>query len=438
MLKIITHSFEIAVDAIGRNKLRSLLTSLGIIFGVASVITMLAIGKGAENQIMDDLKILGTNNILIETVELKEEEEAGTENEGKEEKKSFSPGLQLADADGIPGLLPQIKYVSPEISMSTEVLHKGIRKTVTLVGVDKDFETVSGLEFNKGDFFSESQLMNAASVCIIGNSLRSRFFTGTNPIGEKIKVGRNWLMVVGIAEEKKISESQMKELEVRNYNLDIYIPIKTMLLRYKDRSREASQLLKEWEDERPKGFNYNQLDRIVVQAEDSKIMPEIAAVLEAYFSRRHMGLPDYRIRVPEMLLKQKEKTQDLFSNVLVSIAFISLLVGGIGIMNIMLATVLERTREIGIRQAVGATRKDIVLQFLSEAVTLSVGGGLIGIFIGVSLSFFVQKITGIPTVVSLWGVAISFFVSVTVGLIFGWYPAQQAASQNPVESLRYE
>lgn len=451
MIRLIIHNFGIAFDAIRQNKLRSVLTSLGIICGVASVIAMLAIGRGAQHEILEKMKLLGTNNIIVKAVDPDDKEAANNEEEDDDEdsqditkkKKRFSPGLNMDDARSIAEEIPGVEAASPEIVMETMALREGFKYETKLVGVGEDYFEINNFEIKSGVGFSSMNFRNSDPVCIIGGGVRAKLFATGNPIGSKVKCGIHWLRVVGVLESKSITKENIKNLGIRDYNLDIYIPVNTMLLRYKNKPLKS-------EGEYFFGGNFSvfmesgaepevhQLDRIIVGIENTDRMRPIAEILSRMLFRRHNEEIDYEIVVPELLLEQEQRTKAIFNIVLGAIASISLIVGGIGIMNIMLASVLERTKEIGVRMAVGARKRDIMLQFLSEALTISLSGGLIGIFLGVALSLIIEKATDIPTIVSLYSVAISFIVSISVGIIFGLMPARRAALQEPIVSLRYE
>ncbi len=446
MKKILGYNLQIAAEAILQNRLRSFLTSLGIIFGVGSVIAMLAIGKGAEQEILEKMKLLGTNNIKpVESEELNKREKQKEEKSGKkEESKKFTPGLTTADAESI-AKLPCVSSVSPEVIMESMAINEGLKKTAKLVGITNNFFRLNGLDMAEGTKFSSVQLSSAMPVCVIGHSVKVKLFAGEEPVGKMIKCSGEWLRVIGVIEEKRVSESNLKSLGMRDYNDDVYIPISTMLLRLRNRSLVTKKDLKrgggnsESKDSKSnEETNINQLDRIVVEVSSSDQIKNLSDVISRMLGRRHNSVADYEITVPELLLQQEQSTKRIFNIVLGAIASISLIVGGIGIMNIMLASVLERTKEIGTRMALGATKRDILMQFLIEAVALSVSGGIIGIIAGISASYAIELSTDIKTIVSPFSVLISFFVSITVGLIFGITPARRASMQSPIELLRYE
>ncbi|MEL7531616.1 MAG: ABC transporter permease [Bacteroidota bacterium] len=441
MLRKLSYNFSIGLEALIQNRLRAFLTSLGIIFGVASVIAMLAIGRGAEQEILTKMETLGANNLIIQPIIEQEEGEPDEEEDAENKVQRFTPGLTLQDAYSL-GDLPFVKAVSPEIEVESIAIRSGRKRSVKLVGVNNSYFENGTFRLAQGAVFSAEHQEFARPVCVIGSSVRSRFFPTEEPIGKQIKCGKLWLTVIGVMKARNISRDIRDELGIRNYDLDIYIPIETMLLRFKNRALVTQSLIQQanMEDddddpEKPKP-NYHQLDRMVLQVEDSRYMYSLAEISNRMLSRRHNQVVDFEIIVPELLLKQKQETTDMFNFVLFAIASIALIVGGIGIMNIMLASVLERIKEIGLRLSLGATQRDIILQFMSEAVAISISGGILGILLGISLSAIIGQFTGIETIVSIQSIVLSFFVAVSVGLIFGIYPAQKAAKQDPVISLR--
>ncbi|MEQ8245213.1 ABC transporter permease [Fulvivirga sp.] len=446
MYKNLLSSFYIAFDAVLANKMRSILTALGIIFGVAAVIAMLAIGNGAQKEILEQIKLVGVNNIVITPIVEQTEEEVESSTSNKEDK-NFSPGLTLNDVRSIQEVVPGIEKISPEILLETYIIKNGIRRTAKLVGVENNYFDISNFTLSQGKFFNSEQLLKGEAVCIIGQSIKSKFFSTQDPIGKMIKVGAHWLMVIGVLEERLISEKSIENLGIRNYNMDVYTPLKTVLIRYKNRALITEALIKRaanmdndanQSSEPKQSVNYHQLDRLVLQVNDTEKMLSISEIVSRILKRRHFETVDYEITIPELLLKQQQRTKNIFNFVLGAIAGISLLVGGIGIMNIMLASVLERIKEIGLRLAIGAKKTDIIYQFVFEAVMISVSGGIIGIILGVTLAFVVSEIAEIPTIISVSSIILSFGVAATVGLIFGIAPARRAAQQDPISSLRYE
>lgn len=445
-------NFKNGLDAMINNRFRAVLTSLGIIFGVAAVIAMLAIGNGAEKEILEQIKQIGSNNIVIK-IKLPEpqtEEEQKNRKPGQENQK-FSPGLSLADAENIQKTVPGVKSVSPEIENETVFFTNGLKTKGKLLGVTNAYFQTSGITVTQGQSFSDIQWEKSMPVCLIGRGIQSKLFANSEAIGQPIKCGGAWFKVIGILDDRKVDEKSMSKLSIRNVNQEVYVPIQTFLMRVMNRSEvtkeEIIRFQKEQANEEESGessnkptaaVNYNQLDRLVVTMQESNSMEAAVEVIDKLLKRRHFGAEDYEIVVPELLLKQEQKTRKLFNLVLAVIAGISLLVGGIGIMNIMLASVLERIKEIGLRLAIGARRSDIVYQFIAEAIVISLSGGILGIILGIVFSYLIEMFADIETVISATSVVISFFVSVSVGLIFGIYPARKASQQNPIESLRYE
>ena len=443
-------SMRTALEAVQHNKLRASLTSLGILFGVASVIAMLAIGKGAEAEILAQMRLLGSNNVMI--TPLVEQKEGPATEQNEKDVKKYSPGLTYADAQAIARVIPSVETASAEIVLNTSITREGHRRSGKLVGVDTSYFRLTNLELGSGNWFTPLQVERGLPVGIIGHGVRTRFFTTENPVGKTIKVGETWLTVVGVLADRRVSNETAARLGIRDANMDVYIPVHTMLLRFRNRAQLTQRDIElasrpgqfvtadssESDEKRAERTNRNQLDRIIVRVADSRVVPKVAEVAQRMLARRHNGVVDFEITVPELLLKQEQRTKNIFNIVLGAIASISLVVGGIGIMNIMLASVLERIREIGVRRAVGATQRDILFQFLSEAVLISVAGGVAGILIGMGLSIGIERLAGIKTMVSAVSVLVAFGVSFSVGIAFGIVPAYRAARQDPVVCLRYE
>jgi len=431
----------IAFDAVMSNKLRSLLTALGIIFGVAAVISMMAIGSGAQEEILEQIKLVGVNNIVITPVIEQEEEELSETAGASNIKKNFSSGLTLLDTKSIARLVPGLKKISSEIVLETHIIKNGRRRSAKLVGVNNNYFDVSNFSFQEGLRFSNLHLELGVAVCIIGKGVQSKFFSQENPLGKRIKVGKHWLKIIGVLEKRYISKKSISNLGIRDYNMDVYAPLNTVLLRYKNRALVTEAMInrnRRNDDDEKVAKNYHQLDRVVIQVNETEKLNGVAEVISKILKRRHYNIVDFEITIPELLLKQQQRTKSIFSFVLGAIGGISLLVGGIGIMNIMLASVLERIKEIGLRLSLGAKKKDIIFQFLFEAVMISVSGGLVGIILGILLALGVSYIADIPAIVSFFSIVIAFGVAAAVGMIFGITPAKRAASQDPIVSLRHE
>lgn len=446
LLEKLKSNFKEAYWFITTNKVRSFLTALGIIFGVASVITMLAIGNGAEKEILAQLELVGVNNIVVTPIPDKEDESASMndEEDDKEESKRFSKGLDVLDAQSILQHIPTVNLVSPEILLETYVINNGRQNSVRLVGIAPEYFKSSNINLDSGKAFSEFQIKNALPVCIVGKKVEKKLFTGESAIGKRIKVKDVWLQIIGVIEEKLISDKAQENLGIRDLNEDVYIPLNTFLVRYQDRKIITDKIGASNRGQSagpkkriPRG-NYHQIDKLTVQVSNSSELKATAEVLSKMLKRRHNDVLDFEITIPIQLLKQQQKTKQIFNIVLSIIAGISLLIGGIGIMNIMLASVLERTKEIGIIRAIGATEEDVILQFLSESVLISVGGGVVGIILGVIGAYVIEMFSGIETVLSLNSILLSFFIAVIIGLIFGIFPAKAAANKRPIEALRSE
>ena len=440
----------IALDAVFTNRFRSVLTALGIIFGVAAVIAMMAIGSGARVEILEQIKLVGVNNIVVLPIN---EDAANNQDNGEEEgrmlRKKYSPGLSLKDAENILASIPTVEKVSTEVIYSTLAVRSGLKLSVELTGVTNDFFEVFNQTVREGELFSRWQLERGDAVCVIGPEVRAKLFPKESPIGKTIKCGNIWLKVIGILKGVQVNENA-RDLGISDYNRSVFTPLKTLLLRYKDRSVVDNSALGESQvffsgrsvmitdgEGNTAGIG-NQLDKIVVQVKETSQLTSTAEVIEKILNRRHQGVEDFEIKIPELLLKQEQKTKDIFNIVLGAIAGISLVVGGIGIMNIMLASVMERIREIGVRRATGATKRDIVLQFLAEATFISISGGFIGILLGVIMAKVITTTTGILTIVSFTSIVVSFGVSASVGIVFGYLPAKQASEKDPVDSLRHD
>lgn len=449
------HDIVIAMEAIVDNKVKSLLTALGIIFGVAAVISMMAIGNGAEHEILEQIKMVGVNNIVVTPSEHVVSESGKKEDDEKGGTTKFSKGLTLLDAGAIPEVIPTVGKVCPVVSFNYSAIVDGKSKPVVLEGTNENYFDLFNIRMQKGEIFHEYQNKTGQPVCVIGDNIRNVFFNQEDPIGKYIKCGKIWLRIIGVAERRDFTASASDEMGISSSDNKIFVPVQTVLLRFKNRALIRSDEVEKVnsnkgnngaviiiggmemsEDELDEDPDINQLSKIIVQVKETEQLSATASVIRKMLLRRHSGLYDFEVTIPELLLKQQQRTKNIFNIVLGAIAGISLIVGGIGIMNIMLASVLERIREIGIRQAIGASRKDIIVQFLAESTLISVTGGIIGIIFGIALSKAITMIFDIKTIVSFFSILIAFGVSALVGISFGYLPARQAAEKDPVESLR--
>lgn len=453
LIEKLKSNFRESIRVILANKVRTFLTTLGIIFGVAAVIAMLAIGNGAEKEILSQLELVGVNNIVITPIpelekgENSNQEEADDSNDNNT--KRFSKGLDLLDVEALKTSVPNISKFSPEIIMDTYVISSGKQNPVKLIGVSAVFFPTSNIKIESGKNFTKDQEERALPVCIIGKKMEKKLFTGESGVGKKIKVKDVWLEVIGVIEEKLITEKAKENLGIRDLNYDIYIPLKSFLVRFKDRKIISDKPLDTGsgviifgnqngpKKKIPRG-NYHQIDKLIIQVNNSSELNSTSTLISRMLKRRHNDVIDFEVEIPIQLLKQQQKTKQIFNIVLSIIAGISLLIGGIGIMNIMLASVLERTKEIGIIRAIGATQQDVILQFLSESVLISIGGGIAGIILGILSAFAIEQVTGIVTILSTGSILLSFFVATLIGLIFGIAPAKSAANKRPIEAIRYE
>lgn len=442
------HDIVIGFEAIIDNKLKSILTALGIIFGVAAVISMMAIGNGAEQEILEQIKMVGVNNIIITPTEASVNETSTSGQEEKTGAKKFSKGLTILDLKAIEEIVPTVNMLSPVISYNYSAIIDGKSKPVVIEGVNTSYFEVFNINLQKGVIFNRLQSEAGQPVCVIGDNIKTVFFNQGDPVGKYIKCGRIWLKIIGVVERRDFTASASDEMGISSTDNKIFVPAQTILMRFKNRALvRADEVEKsnarrrivitdanassEVEDKNP-----NQLDKIVLQVRETEQLSATAGIVKRLLLRRHSGLYDFEVTIPELLLKQQQRTKKIFNIVLGAIAGISLIVGGIGIMNIMLASVMERIREIGTRQAIGASRKDIVAQFLAESTLISISGGIIGIILGVVLSKIITAVFDIKTIVSFFSIFIAFGVSALVGIMFGYMPAKRAADKDPVESLR--
>lgn len=419
------------------HKLRSVLTALGIIFGVAAVIAMLSIGEGARREALEQIRLMGVNNIIIRSKE-------PTKQSFSQAKANFSPGLTMLDGQAIAEICPNVSAIVPQWEKTVPAMRQSERLDVKLIGTTPQFLPVFNYSLNEGAFLSSYHLEHQANVCVIGDGVKDKLFHFENPVGKPIKLENQWFTVIGVMARQLSQTKKIENLKLRNLNTDVYIPITTAQYKLERMRGQSSgsvmffgggaRVSSGQEMPVPK----RQLDQLVVKIGQEEAIDEAVPILRHILARRHFNVDDYEVIVPDVLLAQSQKTQRIFNVVMGAIAGISLLVGGIGIMNIMLASVLERTREIGVRRAVGATRQDVLSQFLFEALVLSIIGGMIGIGFGYLLTELITLYAGWRTIMSAPAILLAFTVSAAVGVAFGYYPARKAAYQNPIDALRYE
>lgn len=405
---------HVAILSLIDHKFRSFLTILGIIFGTASVITMVAIGEGAKKQAIAKYQDLGVSNIIVRDKDL-------TDKELEEIRMKFSKGLSFEDALAIQEIVPGVVSVAPQSETKLDAKSGDKSSKATVIGITPAILGVLNYTTEKGDFINTDHYDRQLKVCVLGSNIARELFSYQNPVGRSVKLGDQWFEIVGVMETKALFTETVGELASRDLNNDVYIPLSTFNKRIPRENKYASDI-----------------KQITVKLENSDKLIESAAVIRSIMDRHHFNNDDFSIIVPYELMKQEEKESRIYNFLLASIAAISLIVGGIGIMNIMLASILERTREIGIRRAIGGRKADILGQFITEAVVLSISGGIIGVFLGVFLSVGITWVTEIQTSLTLYSIIIAFSFSVMVGITFGYLPAKRAANLKPIESIRHE
>ena len=398
------------------HKLRSLLTMLGMIFGVGAVVAMLSITAGAQREMMSFIDQLGVNNIIVEAREPADINEL-------QAIRAISPGLTFRDFRAISENVQGLEALTPRKRFKPQrVLPKTTQEPPMLIGVLPNFIDINSLKLIAGRFFTEEDNLRSAPVCVLGDSSKVNLLGFDDAVGKYVKINEVWLQVIGVLTPQAAGDTDVEGLQALNRNNLIIAPLNTVMRRFEDNT----------------SFLKDEIDGIYMKVTANTDSVETANVVRAILNATHKDAGDFTVVVPAGLLEERRRTQFIFNIVMICIAGISLLVGGIGIMNIMLATVLERTREIGIRRAIGARQGDIVRQFLTEAVMISIVGGLIGIAFGFGLSRVIATAAGWSTVVTTSSIAVAFGVSVFIGLLFGIYPAVQAAKLDPIEAIRYE
>jgi len=418
------------------NKMRSLLTMLGVIFGIASVIAMVSIGAGARQEALEQIKLMGINVIQINRVSL-------TGDLALQAQRDSPRGLTYGDALALRKLYADAREVVPVCRVFAEVRREGKAISARVFGTTPTYLPAARLALAQGRFLDDHDLDQRARVCIIGSDIARTTFFAEEPLGQLLRIGTQDFLVVGVLQERSVAAGR-ELVALRDMNQDIYLPITVAMDEFQiyveqaipPDTRAFSQLLARMAERPP--LDQRPVTQIIVQVANETQTWEAARVARRILDRRHKGVPDYEVVIPAELLRQSQRTQRIFNIVMGAIASISLVVGGIGIMNIMLATVSARAREIGIRRCVGASRPDIARQFLIECLVITSIGGLLGIILGVQMARLISDYAGWRTIVSGQAVLLSLFVAVTTGLVFGLYPALRAAAIEPMEALRAE
>ena len=424
----------LGMKSLWMHKLRSLLTALGIVFGVCSVIAMLAIGEGASYEAQKQIENLGSQNIILQSVKPSGDDNAA----GEERSMILEYGLTLRDIEQIQSTIPGVDVVVPGRKIKDYIWHQSNNVDAVVLGTVPWYPEMRNRRVIDGRFFSNIAMNSRNNVCVLNERLARKLFPLSSPIGKEVRLQQGYYRVVGIIEARATGVSlDGKEgldgtaggTDEGEDAMEMLIPLTTLqerfgevLIKFRSGSFEAEKV---------------ELHEITVKIDDPKRVVGAADAIRHLLETNHPK-PDFRMVVPLELLRRAERTKQIFNIVLGSIAAISLLVGGIGIMNIMLATVTERTREIGIRRALGAKQRDIVLQFLVETVLLSGAGGIIGVAVGIAIPLIIEHFANMITIIRFWAPTLAFTISVLIGVVFGIYPAVRAARLNPVEALRHE
>jgi putative ABC transport system permease protein len=408
----IEESIRVAVYGLRDHKFRSFLTMLGIIFG--TVITMVSIGEGAKKQAMAKYQDLGVANIIVRDKDF-------TDAELEQVRIKFSQGLSLEDVKAISEIVPGVIGVAPQAEIKLDAMFEDRSSKANVIGVIPDITSILNYKIDKGVFIDNDHYDRQLKVCVLGSNISRELFRYEDPLGKNIKLGEQWYEVAGVLKTKALFTETIGELAARDLNNDVYIPLSTFGKRITKTNVLSSEI-----------------KQVTIKLEASDRLIESAEIIKTILNRRHFNNTDFSIIIPYELMEQEKKESRIYNLLLASIAAISLIVGGIGIMNIMLASVLERTREIGIRRALGGRRSDIMGQFVTEALAMSVTGGLIGVFIGIVLSLGIGLLTDVKTTLTLYSILIAFSFSLIVGVTFGYLPAKRAADLKPIESIRHE
>jgi putative ABC transport system permease protein len=430
MLRFLAETFLLGLKNLRLHKLRSLLTALGIILGVLAVIVMVAIGEGAKRAALEQMEQLGANNIVVRSVKPAESNDASEKTQ-----RVLTYGLKRSDEARL-RTLPNLQYIVPVRNTEQKAVRGDVRASANVIGTTPDLFSVMNLNLERGRYFNTVDFEEEQHVCVIGSLAAAQLFPYTDPLGETIQVGTSGMAtimvtVVGVLEPTGLRADSAGNIIDRNLDQDVYLPLSltqevfgdTMIKRQAG-SRETKQI---------------ELSEIWLRVEDRNRVEDVAAIAENTIRSTHAPSVDFEVKAPIQILRSAEKLNRTFNFVMGGTAAVSLLVGGIGIMNIMLASVTERTKEIGIRRALGAKRRHITLQFLVETTVLSLVGGIIGVGLGIGAAKLLPVIFAeYRTSVTTWSVLVSFLISGLIGIGFGMYPAVMAARMNPIEALRHE
>jgi putative ABC transport system permease protein len=407
----------LGLENLRAHKLRSLLTMMGMIFGVAAVVAMLSIGAGAQQEVMAFIEQLGVRNLIVEA------REAG-DHQALQKVRQLSAGLSFKDMRVIQSNLDTVTAATARKRFTpTKLSPRPIGGDMPVIyGVSPAYAAIGNLRMASGRFFDEAENKSSAPVAVIGEGAAATLFGADDPVGRYLKVNEQWLQVIGVAGPQLTVQTDVAGLPAQDRNNLVYVPLNSSIFRLEDGQSSRK----------------DEIDGIYLQMKSSNDVPEAAALVRGILDVAHRGAGDFTIISPAELLAEQRRTQRIFEMVMVAIASISLLVGGIGIMNIMLASVLERTREIGVRRAIGARQRDVVRQFLIETTIISLTGGVAGIILGVALSQLIGVLAGWSTIVTTSSIVLAFGVSVAIGIVFGLYPAVRASRLDPVKALHYE
>ncbi len=408
---------RLGLENLRAHKLRSLLTMLGMIFGVAAVVAMLSIGAGAQQEVMSFIEQLGVRNLIIEARE-------APDNQALQKVRKLSSGLSFQDLRIIQANLDGISAASARKRFTPSKLSPRPLggDSPVVYGISPAYKTIGNLQVASGRFFDDAETTAAAPVAVMGEAAAAALFGADDPVGRYVKVNDQWFRVVGVAGPQLTVQSDVAGIPAQDRNNIIYVPLYSSVFRLED-GQSAQK---------------DEIDGIYLQMKTGSDLPSAAALIRGILDVAHRSAGDFTIISPAELLAEQRRTQRIFEMVMVAIASISLLVGGIGIMNIMLASVLERTREIGVRRAIGARQKDVVRQFLIETTIISLTGGVAGILLGVAMAQLIGVLAGWSTIVTTSSIVLAFGVSVAIGIVFGLYPAVRASRLDPVKALHYE